>query len=91
MPDQFWSMTPRETELVLRGHYRRDRQMSLLVMAFINVHRDRKLTTAVTVDEVSVFPKEVPKHEPQTPEQMAAICKAIATVFGGRKKREKHG
>lgn len=79
-------MTPRETELVLHGHYVRDLQMSVLVAATINAHRDPKRSRKVVAEDISVFARREGARTEQTPEQHARILKTLAAMFGRKRK-----
>lgn len=84
MPDEYWRLTPAETEVLLRGHYIRDIQMSALVASFINAHRDPTKGTPLRPEDAAVFQrKRASESKEQSAEEQRQILEVITVIMGG--------
>lgn len=81
----FWELTPADVMIAIEAHERRERgaywRAGLITAALINVHRDKGSRPAKPEDFVPRRQRQI-RHE-QTPEQMAAILKALTIASGG--------
>lgn len=84
LPEHYWKLTPAETAVLLRGHYLRDAQASMLLAAFLNVHSKRG--KVVRMDELSIFAgedKPPAERKAQTPERQREVLEMITYMMGG--------